>query len=175
MLVMGEPCKFLSRAAAGWHSSRSPLVSPSWRSCLHAGREALQMGRQWVQPHAVPVEESFLLPIPAVGISQFGSPERPAGLWKNNSLPPAPPWRGWRWWEGCLSQEQRDSGAAGGQLGALPASQFPVGGLRRHRDGTHCSPGTVMPACMGCDVGLGWGHSILAVLSSCRRAPLGQV
>lgn len=96
-------------------------VPPSWRSCLRAGREALQMGR------AVPMEESFPLPFPAVGISRAGSPARPAGLWKNNSLPPAPPWRGWRWWEGCLSQEQRDSGAAGGQLGALPASQFPVG------------------------------------------------
>lgn len=30
---------------------------------------------------------------------------------------------------GLPEPEQRDSGAAGGQLGALPASQLPVGGL----------------------------------------------
>lgn len=140
------------------------------------------MGERWVQPRAVPTEEFFPLPSPAVGISRAAGPGRPAGLWKNNSLPLASLWRGWRWWEGCLSQEQRDSGAAGGQLRALPASQLPVGGLRRHRGGTRRSAGRAMrAACPWVPARRGSGCAGLrgaappAALSGCRNSRLGAI
>lgn len=116
LLVTSEPCKSPSGSAAGWVSSHSPPVL-----CLggHGWKRSPTDG--WVSSGSNLVPEPFPFPSPAVGISQAGASwplekQLPSSRFPMEKLALV----------GGLpeSQEQRDSGAAGGQLRALPASQL---------------------------------------------------